>query len=74
MDPLFENHNALNRRQFFGRSVAGVGAAALASLLGRSAHAAPPTPPPALPNIPRRAPPGHDHMQAGAPAPLANID
>src|SRR5215469_8674933 len=33
MNPFVERHALLNRRQFFGRSVAGVGTAALASLL-----------------------------------------
>ena len=35
MDPILESKLRLNRRQFFGRSATGIGAAALASLLGR---------------------------------------
>jgi hypothetical protein len=37
MDPLLEGKALYTRRQFFGRSVMGVGTAALASLLGREA-------------------------------------
>src|SRR3954470_17004043 len=40
MDPLLESKALYTRRQFFGRSVMGVGTAALASLLGRDAFGA----------------------------------
>src|SRR5829696_8001559 len=40
MNPLLEAQALYTRRQFFGRSVLGVGTAALASLLGREAWAA----------------------------------
>src|SRR5688572_23176749 len=35
MNPLLERHNLITRRQFFGRSAWGIGAAALASLFNR---------------------------------------
>lgn len=34
MDPLFEAEQMINRRQFFGRTSAGIGVAALASMMG----------------------------------------
>ena len=34
MNPLFEAEQMINRRQFFGRTTAGIGAAALGSMLG----------------------------------------
>ena len=40
MNPLSENHLHLTRRQFFGRTATGIGAAALASLLTRPAFGA----------------------------------
>jgi hypothetical protein len=39
MNPLYENALHVNRREFFGRSAAGVGTAALASLLSRDGFA-----------------------------------
>src|SRR5947207_21558 len=35
MDPRFEQHRQMTRRQLFGRSATGIGTAALATLLGR---------------------------------------
>ncbi|MBM3832890.1 MAG: DUF1501 domain-containing protein [Verrucomicrobia bacterium] len=40
MNPLFEQRLHLTRREFFGRSASGIGAAALAWLMGRDALAA----------------------------------
>ncbi len=40
MDPLAANHLHLTRREFFGRSAAGIGTAALAGLLNRDGWAA----------------------------------
>jgi hypothetical protein len=40
MDPLRERELLLTRRQLFGRTTTGIGVAALASLMGESAHAA----------------------------------
>ncbi len=40
MNPLHENSLHVGRREFFGRSAAGLGTAALASLLARDGHAA----------------------------------
>ena len=40
MDPIQDYGLSLTRRHFFGRSAVGIGAAALASLLGRDAFAA----------------------------------
>jgi hypothetical protein len=37
MNPFLEHQTALTRRQFFGRTATGIGAAALASLIGRAA-------------------------------------
>src|SRR5687767_7907386 len=60
MNPLLEAKALYTRRQFFGRSVLGVGTAALASLLGRDAFAA--VAPsarrgvPGLPDLPHFAP------------------
>ena len=64
MDPITEYHRGLTRRQLFNQVRNGVGAAALASLLGPKAFAAAPTKPapvaadPALglPNLPHFAP------------------
>jgi hypothetical protein len=39
MHPIIEHQLALTRRQLFGRSMTGIGVAALASLLGEDAHA-----------------------------------
>ena len=44
MDPHLEYELASTRRQFFGRSATGIGAAALASLLQRDGYAAPAAP------------------------------
>ena len=44
MDPHLEYELAATRRQFFGRSATGIGAAALASLLQRDGYAAPAAP------------------------------
>lgn len=43
MNPLIENRLLLNRRQLFSRSAVGIGAAALATLLGDDAFAASPS-------------------------------
>jgi len=52
--PLFDHHARLNRRQFFGKSAAGVGLAALSSLLGaESARSEPGLP--GLPHYPAKA-------------------
>ena len=40
MNPLFDNHLHLTRREFFGRGACGIGTAALASLLGHEGLAA----------------------------------
>ena len=56
MNPLLAAEALHTRRQFFGRSVLGVGTAALASLLGRDAFAAsPPSPSSRSPRRPRSA-------------------
>ena len=59
MDPRLEAKALYTRRQFFSRSVMGVGTAALASMLGRDAWAAA-TPArrgiPGLPDLPHFAP------------------
>src|SRR4051812_4681443 len=62
MDPLLEGKALYTRRQFFGRSVMGVGPAALASLLGKDAFGAaslggaPSRGIPGLPDLPHFAP------------------
>ncbi len=40
MSPLIENVQHVSRREFFGRSATGLGAAALASMLAKDGHAA----------------------------------
>src|SRR5262245_15333449 len=45
MDPILEHRRHVTRRELFGRSACGLGTAALASLLGRDAAAAPSTTP-----------------------------
>ncbi|MBT5018204.1 MAG: hypothetical protein HON04_05615, partial [Planctomicrobium sp.] len=40
MDPLYQNRLHVTRREFFGKSAAGIGTAALSSLLNRDASAA----------------------------------
>src|SRR5947209_18643779 len=55
MNPHFaENAARVTRRQFFGRSATGLGVAALDSLLGEEASAAPGQP--GLPGLPHHAP------------------
>lgn len=49
MDPILEYNRAITRRQFFGRTVGGLGAAALASLLNPSLLSAAPKPDPHFP-------------------------
>jgi hypothetical protein len=58
MNPLYQNHLHLTRREFFGRSACGLGTAALASLLATEAtHAAPAlTDAGGLPGLPHFAP------------------
>src|SRR5690242_7117645 len=61
MDPLLEAQAHLTRRAFFGRSVMGLGTAALGSLLNRDLFAAATTAParngvPGLPELPHFAP------------------
>lgn len=55
MDPLYQNRLHVTRREFFGKSAAGIGTAALSSLLNRDASAAV-TPVGGLPNLPHFAP------------------
>ncbi len=49
MDPLLHSRLVQNRRHFFGNSAKGIGAAALASLIGKESHANESTKPPADP-------------------------
>ncbi|HYV34114.1 MAG TPA: DUF1501 domain-containing protein [Gemmataceae bacterium] len=51
-NPLLENFSRLTRRQFFGQSAAGIGVAALATLLGENTTQAAP----GLPGLPHFAP------------------
>src|SRR6266511_3157773 len=44
MHPFWENQLTITRRHFFGGSAAGLGVAALATLLGEEAHATNPQP------------------------------
>ncbi len=69
MNPLLAAEALHTRRQFFGRSVLGVGTAALASLLGRDAFAASPPLPlsPSLPLPVRRPVPGLPDLPHFAP-------
>ena len=62
MDPILEGKALFTRRQFFGKSVMGLGTAALASLLNKNAWAADPSghgqrkAVPGLPHLPHFAP------------------
>src|SRR5215217_4514851 len=58
MDPLLEAKALMTRRAFFGRSVMGIGTAALASLINRDAFAAAALRQavPGLPDLPHFAP------------------
>src|ERR1043166_2705759 len=68
MQPYLENHLSLTRRQLLGRSGAGLGLAALASLLGDNRSAAQtPGALPGLPHFPAKAKRVIYLMQTGAP-------
>ena len=71
MDPRIERLQAINRRQFFGRSAIGLGTPALASLLGRDLLGATPDASGALPGLPHFAPRAKRViylLQGGAPS------
>ena len=68
MDPRAEAQLAITRRQLFGQTAMGVGAAALASLLGRDMQAAETPAQPAFPNFAARAKRVIYLMQSGAPS------
>lgn len=55
MDPLYQNRLHVTRREFFGKTAAGIGTAALASLLNQDVSAAT-TPLGGLPSLPHFAP------------------
>lgn len=55
-NPIAEQQLGINRRHFFGKSATGIGAAALASLLGRDGAAAVSHPKTGLPGLPHIAP------------------
>jgi len=73
MNAIAENHALLTRRQFFGRSATGIGAAALASLLRPEALAAA-AQPSGLPHFPAKAKRVIFLFQAGAPSHLDLFD
>ncbi len=80
MNPCLERGLAVTRRQFFGRSATGIGAAALASLLQRDGYAAPAAPaagtggPAGLPHFAPRAKRVVFLFQSGAPSQLDLFD
>src|SRR6185436_6350719 len=65
MDPVRDHGLFLTRRHFFGRTAAGIGTAALASLLDQDLRAAPPAP--AL-HLPAKAKRVIYLFQSGAPS------
>jgi hypothetical protein len=79
VQPLIEAHAAHTRRHFFGRAGTAAGIAALASLLGRDALAAPPaeTQIGGLPGLPHFAPKAKRVIylfQSGGPSQLELFD
>src|SRR5271155_2848998 len=80
MNVLHESALLLTRRHFFGRSATGVGAAALATLLGEDLPAAaPPVPPypdalPGLPHFKAKAKRVIYLFQSGAPSQMDLFD
>ncbi|MCZ6671531.1 MAG: DUF1501 domain-containing protein [Verrucomicrobia bacterium] len=72
MDPLFESRLLMNRRHFFGKAATGLGAAALASLLGRDMLAAESSS--QFPNFPAKAKRVIYLFQSGAPSQLDLFD
>ncbi|HEY1784102.1 MAG TPA: DUF1501 domain-containing protein, partial [Pirellulales bacterium] len=80
MDPRIEFGKLLTRRHFFGRTASGVGAAALASLLGGETSAEPSVASPApagLPSLPHFAPKAKRVIylfQSGGPSQLEMFD
>lgn len=73
MDPITENQLLLNRRQFFGKTATGLGAAALASLLGPDLMAKS-LPGKAFPNFAPKAKRVIYLFQSGAPSQLDLFD
>ena len=78
MNPRREHAASLTRRQFFGRAAPGIGAAALASLLGRrSSRSGAAEPQPGLPGLPHFAPKAKRVIylfQSGAPSQIDLFD
>jgi len=78
-NPIVESALAINRRQFFSRTSAGIGTLALASLLNRDALAAPglSRPAGALPDLPHFKPKAKRVIylfQCGAPSQMETFD
>ena len=80
MNPILEHHRLLTRRQFFGRTATGIGAAALASLLNPELFAGQTktkTPSPGLPELPHFTPKAKRVIylfQSGAPSQMDLFD
>jgi len=79
MDPITEYHRAITRRQLFGHARSGIGVAALGSLLGSSAPAAPaeqnkPLGRPDLPHFPPKAKRAIYLFQSGGPSHIDLFD
>lgn len=79
MNTIVENQLGITRRHFFGRTSAGIGTAALASLLNEDSTAAKPTQPrhgglPDFPNFPAKAKRVIYLLQSGAPSQMDLFD
>jgi hypothetical protein len=74
MNPIEESLLNINRRHFFGRSAAGIGTAALASLLGPQTGAAPAGGRPGFPNFSPKVKRVIYLFQSGAPSQLDLFD
>ena len=74
MDPITESHLQINRRHFFGRSAAGIGTAALASLLNKDVKAAENAAHSGLPHFAAKAKRVIYLFQSGAPSQMDLFD
>lgn len=72
MDPLTESHLLMNRRHFFGKAATGLGATALASLMGNDLLAGDPSR--QFPNFPPKAKRVIYLFQSGAPSQIDLFD
>lgn len=74
MGPIIESQLLMNRRQFFGRSATGIGAAALAAMMGKDLLGAASASPGSFPNFPPKAKRVIYLFQSGAPSQMDLFD